>query len=410
MDSNDLQLRPPTHWQQFEDLCLEIFRGVWKDPKALKNGRIGQPQHGTDVYGYPAGGDGALHGVQCKGKDINFGGAVTERELRKEIEKARKFTSGLKSWILATAAPSDVHIAEVARQITEEHRVKGLFKVEVFGWGDLESFIRKDQGVQEQFYPDLVPRLRNAAVRLAELLEKLSPDDKEAFEVARQSGKEDLQKHIAFNDVKTTVHLGLRHESDEFDRRTLIAGLEEGKVFVVEAGPGAGKTTALLQLGEQLLVETTAFIPIVIPLQDLGESGFLDDAHSRSSFQKFDKSVLVRLAERGQIVLLGDGWNELSPEQRRSVQRNIRTFRREFPKCGLLFATRAMTPAPLDNVTTLRLAVPSRAADRHLARSNRGPSKRVLAEGEGGTGSGRGTAHPALPGSFGLNRRGRQDT
>lgn len=52
MDSNDLQLRPPTHWQQFEDLCLEIFRGVWKDPKALKNGRIGQPQHGTDVYGY----------------------------------------------------------------------------------------------------------------------------------------------------------------------------------------------------------------------------------------------------------------------------------------------------------------------------------------------------------------------
>lgn len=71
-------------------------------------------------------------------------------------------------------------------------------------------------------------------------------------------------------------------------------------------------------------------------------------------------------------MLLGDGWNELSPEQRKSVQRSIRTFRREFPKCGLLFATRAMTPAPLDNVTTLKLAVPSRAQQIAILRDQIG--------------------------------------
>jgi hypothetical protein len=372
MDSNDVQIRPPKNWQTFEDLCLEIFRTVWKDPTAKKNGREGQPQHGTDVYGYPAGEDGALSGVQCKGKNANYGAAVTERELRKEIEKAKKFNPGLKSWILATTAPNNERIEEIARQITVEHQAAGLFKVEVFGWGDLETFIRKDQGVQLQFYPDLVPQLRNAAVRIAESLEKQNPDAKKAFELVREAGQKDLQKHLAFHEVRTAVHLGFRKNNEPLNRRSLIAELEEGKVFVVEAGPGAGKTTALLQLADQLQAETTAFIPIVIPLQDLGGAEFLNHAHGRSSFEGFGKAALVRLAEQGQIVLLCDGWNELSPQQRASVQENIRKFRRDFPKCGLLFATRAMTPAPLDDVTTLGLAVPSRAQQIAILRDQIG--------------------------------------
>ena len=92
MNFNERQIPPPKYWQQFEDLCLSLFRNIWGDPTAQKNGRSGQTQHGTDVWGGADYDRGALHGVQCKGKDIGLGAAVTENGSRSEVEKAKQFT------------------------------------------------------------------------------------------------------------------------------------------------------------------------------------------------------------------------------------------------------------------------------------------------------------------------------
>ena len=67
----------PSNWQDFEELCLRLWRDMWSDPNAQKNGRVGQNQHGVDVYGISAF-DGKLHGVQCKGKNANYGAQLTE--------------------------------------------------------------------------------------------------------------------------------------------------------------------------------------------------------------------------------------------------------------------------------------------------------------------------------------------
>src|ERR1039457_5367904 len=125
MEFNELQIPPPKYWQQFEDLCLDIFRNIWSDPTAQKNGRQGQPQHGTDICGKAGSHGRALHGVQCKGKDAAYGGLVTEGELRDEIEKAKSFTPRLSHWILATTAPKNAAIEQLAREVTEEHRTRG---------------------------------------------------------------------------------------------------------------------------------------------------------------------------------------------------------------------------------------------------------------------------------------------
>ena len=72
--------------------------------------------------------------MQCKGEDQGYGGAVTEKELREEIEKAKTFEPPLQVFVLATTAPNDVVIQRVARTISHEHSQEGLFEVRVQGW------------------------------------------------------------------------------------------------------------------------------------------------------------------------------------------------------------------------------------------------------------------------------------
>lgn len=45
------EYRPPKSWEEFEDLCADLYVLIWKDPETQKHGRQGQPQGGIDIYG-----------------------------------------------------------------------------------------------------------------------------------------------------------------------------------------------------------------------------------------------------------------------------------------------------------------------------------------------------------------------
>ena len=79
------------YWQDFEDLCCDLWRQLWKDPNTQKNGRSGQAQKGVDVYGRPDQGP-EWAGVQCKHKEQLVGAMLTRKEIEKEVEEARKFS------------------------------------------------------------------------------------------------------------------------------------------------------------------------------------------------------------------------------------------------------------------------------------------------------------------------------
>jgi hypothetical protein len=155
MDSRNKQIPRPRHWQEFEELCLALFREVWKDALAQKNGRNGQPQHGVDVWGAVDGSRSTFQGVQCKGKDESLGASVTEAELIAEIGKADKFEPALEHWVLATTAPADAEIERVAREISVSRESHDRFTVQVMGWSDIESLLFRHVAVLEQFYPEL---------------------------------------------------------------------------------------------------------------------------------------------------------------------------------------------------------------------------------------------------------------
>lgn len=147
-----VQIPPPKDWQAFERLCTDLWRKEWNDPNAQMNGRGGQQQNGVDVFGQHNS-TGPYHGIQCKGKDGAYGGAVTEKELRDEIDKAKGFEPKISSFVLATTAPNDAKIQKIAREITVEHEKEGLFSVIVLGWDDIQLRIAGYPDIVKNHYP-----------------------------------------------------------------------------------------------------------------------------------------------------------------------------------------------------------------------------------------------------------------
>ena len=48
-DITNRVLPEPKNWQDFERLCFDLYRYMWKTNDAEMNGRQGQPQSGVDV-------------------------------------------------------------------------------------------------------------------------------------------------------------------------------------------------------------------------------------------------------------------------------------------------------------------------------------------------------------------------
>jgi WD40 repeat protein len=138
-------LPPPLNWQDFEDLCCDLWSRIWNDPQTFRHGRSGQRQCGVDVYGRPEGGTKWV-GVQCKLRSES----LSRTDLEQEIELARTFKPVLSSFLIATTAPRDVAIQQTAREFTAAQIEAGSFSVSVFAWDDIRHHLSS--------YPDLVAK------------------------------------------------------------------------------------------------------------------------------------------------------------------------------------------------------------------------------------------------------------
>lgn len=134
-------IRKPENWQDFESLCKMLWGEIWDIPdKIKKNGRLGQPQLGVDVYGVPKGKTN-YSGIQCKGKDDYTSATLTEKEIDEEIEKAAKFEPALDIFIFATTANKNAKIEAYIRKKDLESRNTGGFEILVFCWEDIADLI-----------------------------------------------------------------------------------------------------------------------------------------------------------------------------------------------------------------------------------------------------------------------------
>ncbi len=145
------QLRKPENWQDFEELCRMLWSEIWNSPETKKNGRNGQDQHGVDVSGTPSWEVAEYYGIQCKGKDDYTHAQLTEKEIDREIEKAKNFKPYLKKFYFATTANKDATIEEYVRLKDVECRKAGLFEVHLFSWEEIVTLIDQNKRTHDWY-------------------------------------------------------------------------------------------------------------------------------------------------------------------------------------------------------------------------------------------------------------------
>lgn len=150
---NGLQIPAPKHWQDFEELCADLWSAIFNSNNTQMHGRSGQPQCGVDVYG-KIGGSNEWFGVQCKGKDSRYANALTVDELIREAEKAKNFEPPIQKFILATTSSNDVNLQRKARELTKENEKQELFSIEVKSWDEIHREIGLYPPVLNKHFPD----------------------------------------------------------------------------------------------------------------------------------------------------------------------------------------------------------------------------------------------------------------
>lgn len=144
-------LPQPKDWNEFEDICADVFGREWADRNAFRYGRQGQRQDGIDIYGKPSNGGAAA--VQCKGRRHWPPRPMTTGDIDDAVAEAKKFKHPLTELTIATTADDDRSLQDHALEITRDHENKGLFSVHVFGWGELSRRLTTYAELLRKHYP-----------------------------------------------------------------------------------------------------------------------------------------------------------------------------------------------------------------------------------------------------------------
>ena len=141
------------------------------------------------------------------------------------------------------------------------------------------------------------------------------------------------------------VELTLRIENDNdapsFSISKLPLAIEVAPEVTIVAPPGTGKTTTLLQLAGHVL-SAHSIVPLYFKLGDwsAGSSSLLTTLHQRAAFKTINAEEVGVLAERGRLLLLLDGWNELTPDAHKRLRVEIGQIRRDWPDVRIVATTR----------------------------------------------------------------------
>ena len=149
------------------------------------------------------------------------------------------------------------------------------------------------------------------------------------------------------------VELGFKIDNDNITNKEVIEYLANGHKIILEADPGAGKTTTLFQISKALLDKNEEIFPVFISLSNwLKSMSFFEYITQQDAFseQQLDTDGIRTLARYGHLVLVIDGWNELLGDDLKVARTNIKNFQIDYPNVGILIATRFTSLPPTLNM------------------------------------------------------------
>jgi|GEM_PF-5314131 len=144
------KLPPPQNDEEFESLCLALWKKVWNDSHAQKYSTNPQGQKGIDIVGCPNGGT-ERHAIQCKARSKSE--KLTNTDIKEDAEKAEEHDPPIKELIFATTAGRDPKTQDYVSKLSLEYQKKGMFRILVYSWEDIEELIDEHPEVTLLFYP-----------------------------------------------------------------------------------------------------------------------------------------------------------------------------------------------------------------------------------------------------------------
>jgi hypothetical protein len=149
------ELPVPKSWDEFEEICADLFGEIWNDPNIVRFGQLGQSQNGVDIRGRLP--DGGIAGVQCKRKRQWPVAAITTQEIDDEVAEALKFKPRLSEFTIATTALNAAKLQAHVDATTERNRAQGLFSVHLLGWNELSRRITNYAQLVDKHYGFVAP-------------------------------------------------------------------------------------------------------------------------------------------------------------------------------------------------------------------------------------------------------------
>lgn len=134
--------------EDFDRMCIEVYKVVFNDPIPAKNGRRGQAQAGADSYIYST----AEGRIAVQSKRYNQGG-LTEKDITDEVAKSDAGETSIVKLLIATTASADAPLRQFVNSLSDERAAQGLFEVAIDFWPEVTGHIRRHASLQEQFEP-----------------------------------------------------------------------------------------------------------------------------------------------------------------------------------------------------------------------------------------------------------------
>ncbi|MCX8890505.1 hypothetical protein NOK91_25545 [Vibrio parahaemolyticus] len=159
MGNISVDIFPPSYWQDFEKLTLDIHKIKWNDEWAYSHGRQGQSQGGVDVVGY----DSKMKehvGIQCKKRTWKTKpshespcNSLTTGEIDEELALVLNSKHNLDRFVIATTGPRD---EKLQLHVSAINRTRKDLKVSILFWENYVDFLNENKSLMYKYYEDVL--------------------------------------------------------------------------------------------------------------------------------------------------------------------------------------------------------------------------------------------------------------
>lgn len=338
-----MSLPPPRDFSEFEDLCCDLWRRIWGDPNAKRNGRRGQRQHGVDVFGRRA---GRSEGLQCRTKDQMTGSKLVFPELARLILEAENFSPPLAAFTIATTALRDAPLQERIRRLSTSREAEGRFTVGVWFWEDILCELAANHDLLIKYYPEI-----------------FAPAVEKPLRVATRKEVENYLLKFSEN-IRTRldpwIELTLFSKQRNQDISDLLAALRTGGVLALLGPSGAGKSHLIKHLALQLASDGCASVIVRSKYYKGDFPSFLDGAIGHITLYTFDALIAGCKSTQIPLILFVDGLNETGQAMREDLVDKLLQLKLRKENLSILVTTRHEV-AELErlNGSVVNLSLPS---------------------------------------------------